>query len=329
LSAPIRDLHRNDGFGDRHLKPLGGVAHGRERGFRAGCARCRGGRFRGMQRRPRGNIPASKFRVQGKMSVFGGPNDTGMKEEEGLALYNSEAEMQAHGVGDFLLPPNGYGLGRRLNTEKFYVACRWWGYGLKRSFMQDALVVVGNPRTRRQEIARAIDYGPNENTGRVADLSPGLARALGLNTDDICTVTIPANQEEPMPAPTPATTAPAASPNDALIKALTGFVEVVGPIVVDKVKETAQDPAAQKAAVSLAMRLLPSIGTLFPQLGIFGIAAGYVLPLLLPDVIGPTGGTATIATSGGVVAASLFGMLKRGVDKLLAPRPAPAAEPAQ
>ena len=33
-------------------------------------------------------------------------------------------------------------------------------------------------------MALPADWGPNEKTGRVADLSPGLMEALGIDTDD-------------------------------------------------------------------------------------------------------------------------------------------------
>jgi hypothetical protein len=42
--------------------------------------------------------------------------------------------------------------------------------------------------------ARPVDFGPAIATGRVADLSPGLASALSLDTDDICTLDIPLPQ---------------------------------------------------------------------------------------------------------------------------------------
>ena len=40
--------------------------------------------------------------------------------------------------------------------------------------------------------AQPVDWGPHISTGRVADLSPGLAKALGLQTDDVVRITISA-----------------------------------------------------------------------------------------------------------------------------------------
>jgi rare lipoprotein A (peptidoglycan hydrolase) len=73
-------------------------------------------------------------------------------------------------------------------VEKLYVACRWNYHETSRHFLQDSVAhVSANGRT---VLARPMDWGPNENTGRVADLSPGLAEALGLSTDDTCSVTV-------------------------------------------------------------------------------------------------------------------------------------------
>src|SRR4029434_6780 len=61
-----------------------------------------------------------------------------------------------------------------------------------------------HPRSARERVARVTatttgmsllaapaDWGPNENTGRVADLSPGLMEALGITTDDEVQVEYP------------------------------------------------------------------------------------------------------------------------------------------
>ncbi len=132
-----------------------------------------------------------KFSASGKMSTFGGPYDTGMARTEGLALFPDAAAMVKAGIGDWLLSADAArasGLGRRLNTAKFYIACRW--HTADYPFLRTAVAHVTNPATGLSFEARPVDWGPNINTGRVADLSPGLASALGLDTDHVCTVTI-------------------------------------------------------------------------------------------------------------------------------------------
>ena len=55
-----------------------------------------------------------------------------------------------------------------------------------------------NPSNGRVADARPVDWGPNISTGRVADLSPGLAKELGLQTDDVVRITISALRAIPV-----------------------------------------------------------------------------------------------------------------------------------
>ena len=140
------------------------------------------------------------FRVEGKMSTFGGPTDKGMSATEGLALF-TPADLQNPKYSYLFLPtsPAGTtGLGRRLNPEKYYFACRWNYNVTPREFLRRALARVENPANGRAEDARPVDWGPNISTGRVADLSPGLAKALGLQTDDVVRITISALRAIPV-----------------------------------------------------------------------------------------------------------------------------------
>jgi len=146
------------------------------------------------------------FRVEGKMSTFGGPKDTGMSADEGLALF-SPADLQNPKYSYLFLPtppPGTTGLGRRLNPDKYYFACRWNYNDTPKEFLKRALARVENPSNGRTADARPADWGPNIATGRVADLSPGLAAALGLDTDDIVRITISALRAIPVkPAKAP------------------------------------------------------------------------------------------------------------------------------
>src|SRR5262245_16358253 len=140
------------------------------------------------------------FRVEGKMSTFGGPRDTGMSADEGLALFNP-ADLQDPKYSYLFLPappPGTTGLGRRLNPDKYYFACRWNYTDTPREFLKRALARVENPANGRSADARPVDWGPNIATGRVADLSPGLAAALGLETDDVVRITISALRAIPV-----------------------------------------------------------------------------------------------------------------------------------
>src|SRR5438034_6178539 len=145
------------------------------------------------------------FRVEGKMSTFGGPHDLGMAANEDLALF-TKADLQDPKYAYLFLPaspPGTSGLGRRLNPDQYYFACRWDYTATPREFLRRALARVENPANGRGVDARPVDWGPHPSTGRVADLSPGLAAALGLNTDDIVRITISARRAIPAkPIPT-------------------------------------------------------------------------------------------------------------------------------
>ena len=129
----------------------------------------------------------------GRMSTFGGPGDDGMTSTENLALVEKQSQADAY-PADFFLSQSAAGApgwGRRLNPEKFYIACRW-DYSLTPpAFLRTALVTVQDPTNGRSAQARVVDWGPNAATHRIADLSPGLARFLELKTDDIVNVIVP------------------------------------------------------------------------------------------------------------------------------------------
>src|SRR4249920_1566675 len=140
------------------------------------------------------------FRVEGKMSTFGGPRDTGMSANEGLALF-TPADLQDPKYSYLFLttpPPGTTGLGRRLNPDKYYFACRWNYNDTPREFLKRALAPVENPANGRAAEARPVDWGPNISTGRVADLSPGLAKALGLQPDNLVRIMISALRAIPV-----------------------------------------------------------------------------------------------------------------------------------
>ena len=133
----------------------------------------------------------ARFKVRGKMSVFGGMSDRGkgMTVMEGLALYD---EKTAKGTDPYGTPlfvpeaqrPDNKGCADWLNEAAYYIACRWKYRETSRSFLKMADVWVTNVKTGAKARARPTDWGPNERTGRVADLSPGLAKFLSLKTDD-------------------------------------------------------------------------------------------------------------------------------------------------
>jgi N-acetylmuramoyl-L-alanine amidase len=142
---------------------------------------------------PEPEPPESRFYAKGTCSWFGGPDDTGVSASEGLAFFYEYSDAP-----HLFLPkqPSGTtGLARRLNPDIFYVACRWDYDEISKTELANPSVqaIVRNVRTGKEFRAWPSDWGPHEEqTGRAADLSPGLMAALDLETDDIVEVIYPA-----------------------------------------------------------------------------------------------------------------------------------------
>jgi len=131
--------------------------------------------------------------LKGKVSWFGGPDDTGVAPDEGLAFIY-ELETAPH---LFLAtqPSGTSGLARRLNPNIHYIACRW-DYDLYPKEMlasQKHLAFVRAPKTGILLTAFPADWGPHADTDRVADISPGLMEDLGITTDDDIEVLFPSS----------------------------------------------------------------------------------------------------------------------------------------
>src|SRR4030095_4665996 len=144
-------------------------------------------------REPPEHVREGRFYAKGTCSWFGGPEDDGVSANEGLAFLYEYADAP-----HLFLPkqPSGTtGLARRLNPDIFYVACRWDYDEISKEELRNPSVqaIVRNVRTGKEFRAWPSDWGPHEEqTGRAADLSPGLMAALDLETDDIVEVFYPA-----------------------------------------------------------------------------------------------------------------------------------------
>ena len=131
------------------------------------------------------------FYARGPCSHFGGPNDTGVAEDEGLAFIYDVEEAPHLFLPE--QPPGTTGLARRLDAERaYYIACRW-------DYQVTPKGLLADPRYKAAVTANGVtmyaypaDWGPHESTGRIADLSPALAKALGVSTGDVVEVRYPA-----------------------------------------------------------------------------------------------------------------------------------------
>jgi N-acetylmuramoyl-L-alanine amidase len=142
--------------------------------------------------------PGALFTARGRCSEFGGPDDTGVSPDEGLAIWpGTDAVITASNQHLFLaLPPAGTtGMARRLNPWVHYIACRWDYDVTPREMLRENLALVRSAATGYAIAAFPADWGPHQNTGRVADLSPGLMLDLGLVTDDEVEVIFPYDPE--------------------------------------------------------------------------------------------------------------------------------------
>lgn len=130
------------------------------------------------------------FYAKGPCSFFGGPNDDGVDDDEGLAFFEDIEEAPHLFLA--VPPPDASGLARRLNPYVPYIACRWdYDKTPKTMLMGMDVARVTATRTGRSMLAFPADWGPHEDTGRVADLSPSLLLSLGIETDDEVEVVYP------------------------------------------------------------------------------------------------------------------------------------------
>lgn len=132
----------------------------------------------------------ARFYVRGKLSTFGGPDDQGVSPSEGLALIMPTNWQTFPELFLAHQPPGTSGLARRLNPRAHYVACRWNYRILPKHELVTLTARVRNPRTGKEAAARPVDWGPHPSTGRVADLSPGLADFLEVGTDEEIEVSV-------------------------------------------------------------------------------------------------------------------------------------------
>lgn len=134
--------------------------------------------------------PQALFRARGKCSHFGGPGDAGVSGNEGLAFFGSV--MDAPQLFLPYQPEGTTGLARRLNPYVHYVACRWNYEATPKTMLAGGkLAYVRSLKTGYGLAAFPADWGPHEDTGRIADLSPQLMDDLGLLTDDEVEVVYP------------------------------------------------------------------------------------------------------------------------------------------
>jgi N-acetylmuramoyl-L-alanine amidase len=130
--------------------------------------------------------------LTGKVSQFGGPEDEGVSDDEGLAFISDVMDAPHLFLPEDTPGTEGMGLARRLNPFVHYIACRWNYDKISKPELLETVVSVRALKTGMMLTAFPADWGPHESTGRIADISPGLMADLGITTDDEVEVTFPA-----------------------------------------------------------------------------------------------------------------------------------------
>lgn len=136
----------------------------------------------------------------GKCSSFGGPQDTGVGPQEGLSCIDPVNLNEWWFRRVFVAPEawdNTKGLARNLDPNAFYCAMRW-EYASFEGIQGEILPGLSREQIRRGLVritfagkslfAQPSDFGPNLDTGRLIDLSPGCLLALGARTDDVVSI---------------------------------------------------------------------------------------------------------------------------------------------
>lgn len=189
-----------------------------------------------------------------------------------------------------------------------------------------------------RSIEQQTDLGPNPRTGKKIDISAAAAERFGYTprnfpTGEVfrwrrisdppsvaslpkkeqarmyaamrgqpATPTAPEKENPPMPSPAPAP-APARPPllDDATKAELAAMAGEAAKAALTAAL------AAVKSNPALPTLIIKAIGVAFPQLGIIGVVAGYVLPLLFPHVVTPDVASAVTVGGGGLLASSFLG----------------------
>jgi len=139
--------------------------------------------------KPPAKPPAGSNRAIGKVSWFGGPDDDGVSPSEGLAFIY-EVDDAPHLFLPYQ-PVDTTGLARRLNPHIHYIALRFDYDEHPKNTLLDKKAMVRSLATGMALTAFPADWGPHEDTGRLADISPGLMTDLGITTDDEVEVIFP------------------------------------------------------------------------------------------------------------------------------------------
>lgn len=121
--------------------------------------------------------------MTGKISTFGGPDDSGMTHTEGLAIYeHHEADLRPD-LFRRRATDLTEGSSKRLKITALYFAYRFPKAHNRKGLQQSIFWFVNNKNGLTIPMS-LVDFGPHERTGRVFDISPYAAELLRVKTDE-------------------------------------------------------------------------------------------------------------------------------------------------
>lgn len=121
--------------------------------------------------------------MQGKISTFGGPWDSGMTRTEGLAIWeHHEADLRPD-LFSQRASDQTEGTSKRLKCNALYFAYRF-PKAHNRNGLQHSVFWFKNNKNGLIIPMSLVDWGPHERTKRVFDISPYAAELLRVQTDD-------------------------------------------------------------------------------------------------------------------------------------------------
>ncbi len=186
---------------------------------------------------------STQMRLVGKASWFGGPADTGVEPSEGLAFIDEVSDQPSIFLSE--QPPHTTGLARRLDPTKSYIACRWDYNKFPKQSLLKHKAKVKSVKTGLEFTAWPADWGPGEQTGRVADLSPTLLSSLGIDTDDTVEVIYPYNAPAE-PAPVDEVVRMSTSADPSMQFDLWGVLKAIGMALMNLLKAPPPSPPPPK-----------------------------------------------------------------------------------
>ncbi len=132
----------------------------------------------GLSTEPYGDVVTDGGRqfVEGRVSWFGGPADTGVSSTETGSVSGDRLRSLSS-------PLDASPSTIASRPEDFYYLAMRWDYTPGIAFWRGARILVVNPDNGRAVVLRPVDWGPNTSTHRLLDISPQAMADLGTDTD--------------------------------------------------------------------------------------------------------------------------------------------------